>query len=269
MSKFAIAAIDMDGTLLNSTHEITPFTQKILREVDAAGCKIVLCTGRIFHAVEPYTKQLGLDNFTIVGNGAQICKALSGEVVVEYLLPKDIIIKIAEVGKRHGGHPRVYGIDGRVYVETLNDSDIDYSNWTQTDVIPVGDFEKNLAPELIKVINVMPNDDAVTNVLRAVTELFGQEIYVTRGMLGFAECMSSKASKGNALRKLAEICSVPLEKIIVAGDHYNDLTMYDLPGVLGITCNNAQDVVKERAKLIGKSNDEDGIALLLQKLMEE
>lgn len=269
LNKFRIAAIDMDGTLLNSNHEITPATAEMLRETDAMGCKVVLCTGRIFHAVEPYIQQLGLDNFAIVGNGAQIRKAFGGEVLDEHLLSKEIIVSMAKVGNKYGGHPRVYGTDGRVYVESLTDEDTDYSSWTKTEIVPIGNFEKYLPDKLIKIINVMPGEDAVANVMSEGKSLFGNKVYITPGMLGFTECMNSKASKGLAVKRLAEMCSVPLEQVIVAGDHHNDITMYDLPGVFGITCSNAQEVIRKKAKIVGKSNDEDGIALIIRELVSQ
>lgn len=267
MNKYKMATIDMDGTLLDSKSRITQRTADILREVDAAGCKIILCTGRIHHAIKPYAEQLGLDNYSIVGNGAQICRALSGEVVDEHLLSVEKLNIAVRAGRKYGGHPRVYGTDGRVYVDKLTAEDRDYSIWTATDVIETGDLTTYFTAPLVKVINVMPNHKAVEDALRECREIMGDSVFLTDGMMNFAECMNSLASKGQAVTKLADMCGVKLPEVIVAGDHHNDLPMFNLPGVLGITCANAQDAVKAAADKVGLSNDEDGIALLLQEIV--
>ena len=73
-------------------------------------------------------------------------------------------------------------------------------------------------------------------------------------------------TKGNALKKLAEILGIKREEVIALGDNYNDLSMLTYAGV-GIAMGNAEDCVKEAADFITDTNDEDGVAKALNKIL--
>ncbi len=79
-----LIAIDIDGTLINSKHEITPFTKEVIHNVRKQGICVALCTGRPFLGAQRYVKELGLDlqeEYLITYNGALVQNTFTKEVI--------------------------------------------------------------------------------------------------------------------------------------------------------------------------------------------
>jgi Cof subfamily protein (haloacid dehalogenase superfamily) len=267
MIEYKMLAADMDGTLLNSLSAMTERTCAVMREADAAGCKVVICTGRIRHSVLPYIKMLGLDNPIIVANGAQVRYAMRDEILSEHLLPSAEALELIRLGRSMGAHARVYHTDDKVYVDEILPIDAAYSDRTRTPVVPVGDLCEYFARRKpLKVLNVMPDMEGVHAFIARAGAALGDRVYLTPGSDTFAECMNPLATKGRGVRAVAEYLNIPMEHVIAAGDHYNDITMLDAAGC-SICSSNAQDAVKSRVDKVGKSNDEDGIALLIEEMV--
>ena len=82
-----LIAIDIDGTLINSKHEITPFTKEVIHHVRKQGIRVVLCTGRPFLGAQRYVNELGLDlqeEYLITYNGALVQNTFTKEVIPSY-----------------------------------------------------------------------------------------------------------------------------------------------------------------------------------------
>ena len=84
-----LIAIDLDGTLLNSHHQITPAVSAAVTRAKEKGLHIILTSGRPFNGILPYLRELGLDkenHYCISNNGAVIHDAETGEPVIETLM---------------------------------------------------------------------------------------------------------------------------------------------------------------------------------------
>ena len=82
----------------------------------------------------------------------------------------------------------------------------------------------------------------------------------------FCDIANLNSNKGNAVRKLLEILNIPKEDTIAIGDDNNDLSMFEQVGYR-VAVDNAIDIVKEKADEITLTNDEDGVAVFLEKLL--
>ena len=81
----------------------------------------------------------------------------------------------------------------------------------------------------------------------------------------YCDITSSKVSKGNAVKKICEYLKLEKDEIIVIGDGENDLSMFEeTPN--SVAMRNGIQIVKQKAKEITLSNDEDGVAKVLEKL---
>lgn len=83
----------------------------------------------------------------------------------------------------------------------------------------------------------------------------------------FCDIANIDSNKGNAVKKLLEILNIKKEETIAIGDDINDLSMFEQVGYK-VAVSNAIDIVKEKADEITLSNDEDGVAVFLNKLLE-
>ena len=89
---FDLAALDMDGTLLNSDHEITPFTREALNRADRAGKVIALCTGRCLSELRAHLKQVPGIRFAINESGGCLYDVRADRILQQMVI-KDVIIE--------------------------------------------------------------------------------------------------------------------------------------------------------------------------------
>ena len=92
------------------------------------------------------------------------------------------------------------------------------------------------------------------------------QLFITISKPYFLEFMNKEVDKGASLTRLANILGVKIEEVIAIGDSYNDLTMIKAAG-LGVAMGNAVDAVKEIANLITTSNEENGVAKVINDLI--
>ena len=98
--KYQILVLDLDGTLTNSRKEITPPTLKALIEIQEAGKKVVLASGRPTYGVVPLARQLHLErygSYILSFNGARITDCRTGQVIYNKTLPQDVIPDIYRI----------------------------------------------------------------------------------------------------------------------------------------------------------------------------
>ena len=111
--------------------------------------------------------------------------------------------------------------------------------------------------------------DEVENVNQWQVELdeveFGSVTYCTSQPI-FLEFFNKMVSKAIAMEKIGEIYGIRREEMIAAGDGYNDLAMIEYAG-LGVAMDNAVDDVKAAAQYITASNEEDGIAKVIEEFI--
>ena len=84
----------------------------------------------------------------------------------------------------------------------------------------------------------------------------------------FCDIANIDSNKGNAVKKLLEILNIKKEETIAMGDDINDLSMFEQVGYK-VAVDNAINIVKENADEITLSNDKDGVALFLDKMLKE
>ena len=90
---------------------------------------------------------------------------------------------------------------------------------------------------------------------------------VVRSNPNFLEFIPNKSSKGTGLKSLCIRLGYPVESSIAFGDAENDLHMLETAG-LGVAMENGFDVVKAAADVVTKTNDEDGVALVIEKFLK-
>ena len=95
----------------------------------------------------------------------------------------------------------------------------------------------------------------------------GDTLSIYRSAPFFIEVMAQGIDKAASLDRLVKTLGIRQEEVIAFGDGYNDLSMIEYAG-LGVAMDNAVDGVKERADMITKSHDDDGIAYTLSQVIE-
>lgn len=264
MNNFKMICLDIDGTLLNSNHEITENVKSAINIVaNEKKIPVVLVSARMPKGITFLQKELGIEQPIICYSGALILDKNS-EVLSKEFIDVSNLEKIYKLVNENNIHISLYK-DNEWYIEEM-----DY--WAKqeseiTNIIPkISDFNDLIEEWEIEgtgpnKILCMANPDEI-NFLKENITATDLNIYPSKPT--YLEIMPTNASKTSAINILQKKFNVERSEIIAMGDNYNDIDMLEYAG-LGIAMGNAPDDVKKYANDVTLTNNEDGVAEALKK----
>ena len=281
-----LIAIDIDGTLLPSNGTVISARNcRALREAEAAGIQIVIATGRRQAYAAPLIEPTGLMPTTVmITSNGTVTRTLGGEQIDRFLLPVETARELCPVLRQFGG-TTVFTFDregpGELVVESLQQVRGRIAAWIDAnrrwiaEVSPLERaFDSGEAPVQGMVcgsVSGMRNAEEwlEASEMGAKIELHRTE-YPLRD-LAILDILPPGCSKGVALRRLAESQGIAREEIMAIGDNFNDLEMLEFAGQPVIMANAAPElarIARERVWQFTASNDEDGVARILERVVE-
>ncbi len=266
--KYKVLVLDIDGTLTNSQKIITPKTKQLLCEVQELGVKLVLASGRPTPGITPLANELELENhggFILPFNGARIIDCQSKKTIFEQVLPMEMIPLLYRSSQEYNV-PIVTYNDCSIITEKSDDQYVNIeARINKMPVRQVDNFIETINFHVTKCLMV-GEGNYLSNVEKDMKARFGDRLNVYRSEPFFLEIMPQNIDKAYSLGKLSEYLGCTREEMIACGDGFNDLSMIRYAG-LGVAMANAQPIVKESADFITLSNDEDGVAHVIEKFM--
>jgi 5-amino-6-(5-phospho-D-ribitylamino)uracil phosphatase len=250
-----VLVLDLDDTLLRSDGTISERTLRALEAWSAAGNVVVVATGRPTRNVAAVLPTTLHTVPWITYNGAYIY--LEGERIYENLIPAAAIHAI--IGLVNQELPECalgLEIGDTLYINrTINRTTpyhvVDLTTVAHQPAAKILFFQQEFET-LATVISLLPTE--------------------TRAMLSdkynLVQVLAANADKTHALRHLVEHLGLTMEQVVAIGDDINDVDMIRDSG-LGIAVANAIPAVKAVAKRITLSNDEDGVAVVIEELLQE
>ena len=264
--KYKLLVLDIDGTLTNTKKEISPNTYETLIQAQKKGLKIVLASGRPTYGIVPLADQLRLDEFggyILAYNGGQILDWKTKEVLHEKTLPNYLLPYLHRCAQTSGTTIVSYKDD---HVVTENDK-CDYVKYeaklNKMRTLKTESFLETIPYPVPKCLIIGEPDKLVKledEILKEVGELMG----VFRSEPFFLELVPKDIDKAQSLAHLLNVIGLEKEDMIACGDGYNDLSMIKFAG-LGVAMANAQEVVRENADYITHSNDDEGVAHVVEQ----
>lgn len=266
---YKIIAVDIDGTLVDSQKNITPKTYDALINAMKLGKKLVIATGRPLLGVHRYIEELELakyGGYVMPFNGGKIINAAHPETPVYNVpFPNEYIAEICKVLK--GRNVTINSYEGDYIIGSNKITEY-------TDVEPkivkmefkfIEDFPSYVTFPINKCLlagdprEILELEDIFKEMFKGRLNIFKSEPY-------FLEMVPLGIDKAKSLDKLLEMLSIKTEECIACGDGFNDVTMIEYAG-LGVAMANATEPVKKAANLIAPSNDEDGIAYVVENYL--
>lgn len=236
----------MDGTVLNSRNEISGKTCEWIRRATENGITVMFATGREVQSIEPFVRQLGLQSPLVSVNGSEVWTA-PGRLLLRHLFADEWVQELYELALRHACHYWAYTVK-EVYR---------MGNWPER-------IERSPDDPWLK-FGFKCDDPDQLRVIRAA--LGGSDRYeLTNSSPRNIEVNPRGVSKASGLREVCGLLGIGMEEVIACGDSLNDLKMIRAAG-LGVAMGNAQDVVKSAADWVTGTNDEDGVAELIQTFL--
>jgi len=255
---YKLAALDLDGTLLDGQGVISEENIRALRNFSAKGGLIVLASGRMTACVAPFAKVLSVDCPLITYNGAmaRLGESLGRKVI--YHMPLDSSLADAVVGYcSENGFFLNYYLDDVLYApacEGLKKYARIYSEQTGAVyrfVDNLGRFKGNAPTKMILITDAAGRDISRTRDYQHeyLSSRFGREMRIVKTNPEYLEFLSMEADKGKALEKIAGHYSVKREDIVAFGDGENDIQMLEYAG-LAVVPSNAGSRVKRFADIV-------------------
>ena len=262
-----VIALDLDGTLLNTTKELSSTNLAALERAAAAGIEVVPTTGRFYGGIPKVIRELPFIRYAITINGAEVADLRTGEVIYKAELPWEQAVEMMTMLDEH---PVIYDCyqDNEAFMTAALKEHIDttissphYRKMVHELRQPVPELKVFLAERKMGVQKVQFFTKHPDLRLKLMAEMPHQynDLCVSSSVSDNVEINQVHANKGEALLALAAHLGLKREQTIAFGDGLNDLSMLKEAGV-GVAMSNACDEAKELADWIAPSCDEDGVA---------
>lgn len=260
--KYKLIGTDFDGTLLNDERILPEENFKSLNKARKKEIKTVGVTGITLKGT---TSELDVScfDYLILNNGSYIYDNNNKKVLEEITIPKKIAEEITK---------DVINKSIKIDYCTLNDYNI-----LKEKVKSEKDFIKEIknleeVQEKIAKINITVNDNDIDDIFELLKNKYSDyNVFIMQDSNSIKKWIvvnPMNVNKHKSLEKLGKILNISLEEMIFFGDGANDIEAIKEVG-LGIAMDNSLPIVKDNAKEITKSNNECGVSLYIEKILEE
>ena len=271
MNRYDLIAFDMDGTLLDSHHQIT---QNILDAIDAAvnaGKTVILSTGRSLSELKDYRQTLKNVRYFICESGALLVDASTDQIIHSEQFEPSVVHEIIEIASPEKAMIYIasngQNLATKSYVMRMADfcigqyQDIFVQTGTMLDDV-ISSYNKELFP--VEKLNLF----SATSELREyfVQALSHLPLEMARAEDTSLELSPKNVSKGSGLLKLCEYLSIPVERTIAVGDSDNDMEILKIAG-LSVAMGNARPYIKDLSDVVVADNNHGGCAEAIYKYL--
>ncbi|MBI4853027.1 MAG: HAD family phosphatase [Acidobacteria bacterium] len=270
-----LLALDIDGTILNSQNKLTQKTIKTIQDTIKSGVKVVLVTGRRFHAALPIAQELGCLDVPLVTHNGALSKDPRTLAVFDYNpLDKDLARELVLLGRDYRAdtlccdNPQTEGL---IVYEHISDSNVRlkaYIAMFHQYAHHVRDLYHYITHPPIQIFYV-GNCQLMDEINEKLSkELHGQAKVVLTAYrsanMAILDVINPNSSKGAALKTLAESLNIEQSEIMAIGDNQNDLEMLEYAG-FPIIMENSENLLLDKGFTQTLSNNEDGAAVAIEK----
>lgn len=273
MNDIKLIALDLDGTALRSNNTLSPAVAEAIEKAAGHGIEIVAASGRPYGSMPDSVLRLNGVNYVISSNGATIHDR-SGKRIHETLTKESDIISLLKLTE---GIDLIWEafLDGATYTDNRYLADPmrygcseAYISYVQNSRGGLDDMRSYIYANrhrLDSVEYVCP-DKTLRESVRAKLERELDGLYITSSSANFVEFMDKNATKSNAVKWLCDYLSIPLSQTAACGNADNDADMIACAG-LKTAVANASESCKTVADVLLPSNDNDGVAELIQLIL--
>jgi Cof subfamily protein (haloacid dehalogenase superfamily) len=266
--KYKVLALDLDGTLLNSDKIVSRHTFSTLCRAQQAGVIVLLVSGRPTPGVQWVADMIGLEKqngYLLAYNGSEIIHSSTGKKAFDFYVNPEYIPYIYNTARENGVQMAMYH-DGVVWCDDVT------TEWIQLECA-LNHMPSHQTQSLLEEFEwktpkcmISGKPEILERLERVLNDAVGEHLGIFRSEPYFLEVMPQGLNKATALGLLLEHLGYSREHLVACGDGFNDVHMVEYAG-LGVAMANACEPVKAVADFITKSNDEDGVAYVVEKFM--
>lgn len=271
MKNIEIAFIDVDGTLFNDNHSLTKFNQEMCLKAQQQGIKIVINTGRIIANAITVAKQINADQFdsyVIANNGVHIYSFKEQRLIfdgsMEPILGKGVYLW----GLNHGFKCQLYSDKGS-FVNKSGSNSKYWADVMEAQYVVLKDENEITMPiARLILLNKEINNKTLANKIMAEFNNKFPQLEIKEYHHGVYEITLPNLNKGFGVKYLCELLKIDSDATMAFGDSYNDQWL--LSAVAHpVAMENAVPIIKEISSYICPNNNENGVGITLQKIIEK
>jgi 5-amino-6-(5-phospho-D-ribitylamino)uracil phosphatase len=279
MSRYRLLALDIDGTLVNSDHELTEPTRQAVLRAKQAGLEVVLATGRRYSRTLPLVEPLGLHVPVITASGALVKDPLDHRTLFTAEFRPGVLEQVLSIVDQAGYEPILYadtfaeGFD--FYLARLDVRGAELAEFLGMNV-GCGRVRPRLIaepPAGIFAGFAMGSRGEMLALTKTLERQLGEHLSVHvlrspryRGFM--CEIAPVGITKWHSILHLADEWGISPAEICAVGDDVNDIPMIRGAG-LGVAMGNALDEVKAAADRIAPCNNSDGLVDVIGWLVDD
>jgi hypothetical protein len=274
---FELLAIDVDGTLLNPHHQVSPANRAAVRRAVEAGLAVCLCTGRSWTETKDVVRTLDVQMDAIVlGFGSIVANGRNGQTwnttpiqpqvagrLVTFFLDQGFpVLGLCDVFKAGVDYLMIPGsgdltmVDRWLEMSPCRVERLDaWDNRREVVRLGIIGDHAHLAPIVNHLIQAFPPGEIVFNLIHAPN--YGLDVL---------ECFNASVNKWTAIKSVCSMMDIDPQRVVAVGDDVNDLEMIEFAG-MGIAMGNAIEAVKSRAKWVTAGHADDGVAKVINRLL--
>ena len=272
MGNYKLLALDLDGTLLDSSERVSPENLRAVRRAREAGVRVVLITGRSTPSAHRYITDIGLPDPFVTYNGALIQQ--DGRVLRAITLEHRVVHRAVRTLQELRHAPVLYDTRDRRYFREdggLHHGFLSLSKGLEHTVSPVRDLLEVRWRDIVRM-SVFTDRREVERLERDLPLLLGEGLRTTYtffplGGFWIYEILDAGSSKSEALRYLCGRYGIDRSEVAAAGDNGNDLDMLRWAG-LGVAMRNSMEHIRGQADCVTeRTNDEHGVAEIIERFI--
>lgn len=282
---FHFVALDLDGTLLDSAHNLSEENKELLQELSKDNIPVIIATGRSAGSVYAVAKQLDLGKHIplVCTNGT------TGKLIPSFSTPIDCTppavlfnfhlaqfsVELTLALALRIGYCVQYYLGDVIYVNTKTSFDREvvemYSTMTSTKQVQVNDdFRDVMSMGLPSKLLIMCGEANIEKTAAIANEELGRSCHIIHGTPSqFVEVLDRNANKGQGLKAMCKHLGYDMDHCIAIGDGNNDVEFVEFAGK-GIAMQNATQALKNAANEVSPwNNDQNGVAKLLRQFRDQ
>lgn len=277
-----LLAIDLDGTLLNSYGDILNENKEAIKYALNKGVEVVLASGRDPLTMQKISRELGIENYLIAGNGASVYDIKAQKNIYENFIDTNKALKIIKMCKENSIFFNLYTDKGIITeslnfnVKVFNSENNHKASEKQTNIEIVKDIYEYAQNNPLNILKIIICDDSkiiFNNISQKLKQIKGIEVldvaHMSRKIIRvgteeveieyyYTEVSSKDVDKWNAIEYLINILQIKKEEVMAIGDNINDKKMVQNSAV-GVAMGKSALAIQNIGDFITDDNNSNGV----------
>ena len=257
-----LIVVDLDGTLLDSKHNLSERNKKAIRKAIANGVQVVIASGKTRASAVSILEELGIQSPGVFTQGLLIYNG-DGTIRNRVVMDKNILRHIITFAEDRGFGVMAYSGE-RILTRRVDEAAERIMEYGESMVEPVGALQNILDSAEINKVILYGQESKIPSLRWQLNKQLDGQIHTTRSAVkGVLEVLPANSSKGKGVMRVMKDLNIPPKHTMAIGDGENDIEMLKAAGT-AVAVGNAAQKLKDVANQVVGSNDDDGVAQAIE-----